>query len=173
MIRALLAGLLAGAGYGFVLAVTDDLVMVVVTTLLLIGLAIGGWVTLVAVTRSESAPGERRARRGRREVWPQRLVTLRGVLAQAVETAGAEHQRLRPLLRDIAAQRVQSGHGFAMDADPARARLLLGEPAWELLRPERPWPDDRRGPGRGLARVTEIVNAIEKVGSEDARGHAG
>ncbi len=176
MIVALVVGLLAAGVYLFLLAVADGILVAVVAMLLLAGLAVGGWIALVVAVRDDDiGPTRQRWRRRGAETrpWPQRLVMLQGVLLQSADSAGAEHQRLRPLLRDIASERVGATYGFVMDADPARSSALLGALAWELLRPDRPWPEDRRAPGRGLAQLSAVVDAIEEVGGEGAGGHAG
>ena len=58
------------------------------------------------------------------------------------------HRRLLPLLRGTAAARIAARHGFELERRPDAARALLGEDVWELLRPDRPEPEDRHAPGR-------------------------
>ena len=55
-------------------------------------------------------------------------------------SAGHLHTRLLPLLREAAAARL----GVDLELRPS-ARARLGDDAWELLRPDRPEPDDRNG----------------------------
>jgi hypothetical protein len=41
------------------------------------------------------------------------------------------------------------------------ARSLLGEDVWELLRPDRPEPDDRHGPGIPRERIAAVIERVE------------
>ena len=67
------------------------------------------------------------------------------------------HARLRPLLRDVAAARLALSRGIDLDSPAGRA--ALGEEAWELLRPDRPAPDDRFGPGVPAERLRALVDS--------------
>jgi hypothetical protein len=72
------------------------------------------------------------------------------------------HRRLRPILREVAAQRVAAGHGIELDQRPDAARAILGEETWELVRPDRPHPDEVAGTrldAAGLRRVLDILEA--------------
>ena len=73
------------------------------------------------------------------------------------------HRRLLPLLQGTAAARIAARHGFELARRPEAARELLGEEAWELLRPGRPQPADRHGPGVPRARVKTVIERIESV----------
>jgi hypothetical protein len=73
------------------------------------------------------------------------------------------HRRLRPLLREIAAQRLAARHGIDLDRRPDAARVILGEEAWELVRPGRRAPDELTGPridAAGLRRVIDVLEAV-------------
>jgi len=72
------------------------------------------------------------------------------------------HHRLRPALRQIAAERLARA-GVDMDSQPRQAQALLGDEAWELLRPERPQPA-RRSRGVTAASLDRIVAAVERTG---------
>jgi hypothetical protein len=67
--------------------------------------------------------------------------------------------RLRPLLREVAAQRLWSRHGIDMERDPAAARRMLGEGTWEALHTQT--PADRLQPGRPPAELERLVDALE------------
>ena len=45
--------------------------------------------------------------------------------------------------------------------DLAHARTLLGDDAWELLRSDRPAPEDRSAPGLPLRRIASLLDAVE------------
>jgi hypothetical protein len=81
----------------------------------------------------------------------------------ATETAFEVHYRLRPILREIAAYRLSSRRGIALDDEVDAARDALGPEAWELVRPDRPAPPDRLGRGRPLAELRAAVDALERI----------
>ena len=74
------------------------------------------------------------------------------------------HFRLRPLLRELAAERLQARHGIALDDDPTAARALLGDELWEVARAdrgrERPSPSGR---GMSSAQLERAVARLEAV----------
>lgn len=73
------------------------------------------------------------------------------------------HRRLRPILREIATQRLAARHGVDLDGRPVAARAILGEETWELVRPDRPQPDELTGPrldAAGLARTLDTLEAV-------------
>jgi hypothetical protein len=73
------------------------------------------------------------------------------------------HRRLRPRLQEIAAQRLAARHGIDLDRRPDAARALLGEDAWELVRPDRPPPDEVSGPRVDTATLRRVLDRLEAV----------
>jgi hypothetical protein len=73
------------------------------------------------------------------------------------------HARLRPVLREVAAHRLRARYGVELDAEPARARELVGTAAWELVRPERPPPADRLSTGPTVAELRTVVDELEAI----------
>lgn len=73
------------------------------------------------------------------------------------------HSRLRPLLRDVAAHRLRSRYGVELDAEPARARELVGSEAWAAVRPDREPPADRMAAGPTLAELSVVVDELEAI----------
>ncbi|HEU5278566.1 MAG TPA: hypothetical protein VFU26_06655 [Gaiellaceae bacterium] len=73
------------------------------------------------------------------------------------------HRRLRPVLQEIAAHRLLTRYGVDLAAEPARARELVGPTAWELVRPERPSPENRRAPGPSLSHLRRVVAELERI----------
>jgi len=84
---------------------------------------------------------------------PPELVRVERELTLGTSSAGHLHNRLIPLLRDAAVAR--------LGRDLSRERL--GDEAWELLRPDRPEPEDRNGPGASLRRVRSVVSTLERL----------
>lgn len=73
------------------------------------------------------------------------------------------HSRVRPMLRDIAAHRLRGRYGIELDAEPLRARELVGVEIWELVRPDRPPPEDRLAPGPTPAELSMVVEELEAI----------
>lgn len=67
------------------------------------------------------------------------------VLRLAEFSAGDAHRGLRPLLQEIADERLRALHGITL-ADP-HAEERFAPPTWELIRPDRPSPHDLRSRG--------------------------
>jgi hypothetical protein len=87
------------------------------------------------------------ARRPRRNPRPEALVVTENVVALALADNFDLHFQLRPILRDIAAEGVVARTGLDLDGGSPRVPSLFSEPAWELLRSDRPRPggDHRKG----------------------------
>lgn len=129
-------------------------------------------VALAALTRVAQTVEERRRasafdaalrRRGIRPMRPPELVRTERELTLGIANAGHLHRRLLPLLRDAAAARLAQKHGVELERRPETARGLLGDEAWELLRPDRPEPADRNAPGLSFARVKALVDRLEAL----------
>jgi hypothetical protein len=73
------------------------------------------------------------------------------------------HHRFRRRLRRLAADRLAVEHGVELDTDRDAARSLLGEEAWDLLRPDHEPPEDRFGPGMPIEDIRKIVTAVEDL----------
>jgi len=87
----------------------------------------------------------------------EREVTLAGASAYDV------HFRLRPTLREAAITLLAAGRGVSLDRHPERARQLLGEETWELVRADRAPPRDPRGPGLDRARLECVLTSLESL----------
>jgi hypothetical protein len=73
------------------------------------------------------------------------------------------HRRLLPLLRAVASARLAARHGLQLERQPAKARALLGEDVWELLRPDRPAPKDRDDPGVPRKQIAAAIERLESL----------
>ena len=132
-------------------------------------LALGGIavIRLVGLTRERLGAGERSEfaevlRRHPRE--PVRIAE-RDKLEREVElgsqTAFDFHFRLRPTLVEIARGRL-AGRGISLE-HRERARQVLGDETWELLRPDRDQPPDRNAPGVRGEQLDRVVTALERI----------
>ena len=87
--------------------------------------------------------------------------TIRGVIEEATKSRFGSDYRLRPLLREVAGERLRQRHRLALD--DAAAAALLGPSAWAFLRSDRPVVRDFRAAGLPLARIAEIIEAVERL----------
>lgn len=90
-------------------------------------------------------------------------LTLERELELARLNAFHFHTRLRPLLREIAAQRLRRRYGVELDREPARARELVPSAAWEVVRPDCQPPEDRLARGPSLDSLRTIVSELERL----------
>ncbi|MDQ2981263.1 MAG: hypothetical protein M3R26_02930 [Actinomycetota bacterium] len=72
------------------------------------------------------------------------------------------HYRLRPVIREIAAGRLER-RGLRLDSASEAVRAMLGENLWELARPDREPPVDRQAAGPGVADVRRTVEELERL----------
>ena len=92
---------------------------------------------------------------------PDQLVALERVLINGTGSSLHAHASLRPLLSEIAAQRL-AVHGQRLQSMPAlEGRRLLGDQLWELVRPDRPFPEDRHGPGVSAPELAAMLDVLE------------
>jgi hypothetical protein len=94
---------------------------------------------------------------------PVELLRVQRELELGISGAAHAHSRLLPLLRTVAAARLTSRHGIELERRPDAARALLGDEAWELLRPDRPEPEDRFERGIPRAQVESLIAAVESL----------
>jgi hypothetical protein len=82
------------------------------------------------------------------------------VVSAATSHAGDVHLRLRPILREIAADGLRR-RGVELDAQPQAAQELLAPDTWELVRPNRPRPADAFARGLAPARLNAVLDDLE------------
>jgi hypothetical protein len=164
--RAVKVGLVVSTGAGIAALATSGVHALVLDIYFL---AMAG-VLLLALVRATSALAPT-ARSSQLEAALKRMRTPQPdsgepTLARDVELSSVTsmhfHTRLRPVLREIAAHRLQSRYAVDLDAEPARARELLGAAAWDAVRLDRPLPEDRLGPGPSLPELRRIVEEVER-----------
>ncbi len=117
------------------------------------------------VSEWQEASRFERALRGNVEapVRPPELVRTEREVTLGVANAGHLHARLLPILREAAAARLAAHDNVELERRPAAARALLGDEAWELLRPDLPPPDDRSAPGLPLRQIRALVDTLERL----------
>ena len=121
---------------------------------------------VAALRRVLPGAAESPRRRGRaraRAEPPRSLAQLENESALAIGDALDLHFRLRPHLRLIATGLLEGRHGVVLDRDTEQARALLGAETWELLRDDRPVPDNRHAPGLTPGALERVVLSLERL----------
>jgi hypothetical protein len=90
---------------------------------------------------------------------PAELVRIEREITLGASSAGHLYMRLLPLLREVAGAKL----GLDLERRSDRAKTLVGDDAWELLRPDRPPPGDRTAPGLPLRRLRALVDTLERL----------
>jgi hypothetical protein len=141
-------------------------------------LAVGAIALLALVPRS-TAPRRKPRRRARPPRGPRwrrggrvsrsasDLAAVDRLLNLSVSSAEDEHVRLRPLVAGLARQRLADHTGVRLDGDPDIAAAAVGPDVWELVRPDRPPPADRRSRGIAPARLRRVVESLERIGAPE------
>jgi hypothetical protein len=158
-------GLLATLGVAIALVAAPDRRDLILDLYLL---ALGGIAVLrlVGLTRRRRAPGERSEFDDalRLSVSQPTRIAERDKLAREVElgshTAFDFHFRLRPTLVEIARNRL-AGRGIPLEHE--RARAVLGDEAWRLLRPDREPPHERNAKGLAASELDRLVTVLERI----------
>jgi hypothetical protein len=120
---------------------------------------------IVALRRElpPTTPLRRRAAKRRREQPPETLDRLEQEVILGISGAFDLHFHLRPRLRGLAGDLLAGRRGISLEDDPAGARRLIGEQAWELVRPDRPPPKDRLARGIPPVELASVVTALEEI----------
>jgi hypothetical protein len=84
------------------------------------------------------------------------------ILSMSSTHAGDVHQRLRPILREIAADGLRR-RGVDLDSDSETARKLLAPVTWELVRPDRPRPEDPFARGLPPKQLDAVLDDLEAL----------
>jgi hypothetical protein len=128
-------------------------------------LALAGVAATIASVLPAARVLHRAPRRPRTAPMPPRpepLATLER------ELGGSEHEgfelpaRFIALVRQIAAAALARRHGVVLEREPGRARELLGERVWNVIRDDPP-PPERLVSGLPLAEFGVIVDDLEAV----------
>ena len=130
-----------------------------IALVVLAGTAVATCVTLLPA----SQPLRRRKSLARAQSRPQQLVALERLVTTAGPSTVSAHAYLRPLLIEIVSQRL-AGRGQRLDRIPESVgRDVLGDRLWDIVRPGRPFPEDRHAPGvspRELSAMLEVIRQL-------------
>jgi hypothetical protein len=94
---------------------------------------------------------------------PAMLARLEQEVALGAAGSFDLHHHLRPRLRTIAAELLAARRRVSLDGDQLEARALLGEEAWELVRSDRPRPEDRLARGAAPDVLDRVVASLERL----------
>jgi hypothetical protein len=103
------------------------------------------------------------AHRSGRRAPPGPLARIEQEVALGVAGSFDFHHRLRPRLRGLAKELLAARRGISLDDQPESARLVLGDETWELVRPDRPPPEDRLARGVPPADLLRVVESMERI----------
>jgi hypothetical protein len=114
-----------------------------------------------AYRRARHAPFGPRSRDA--DEQPQRLREIERLVAYSRWSGTDYDERLRPILYEIASQRLAAYRSVTVEADPAAARSLLGEKIWALIAPaQQTKPVDRT---ITITELEAVVTALEGIGA--------
>ena len=97
------------------------------------------------------------------EGLPEALQKLDALLNGVVAGARDMHVGLRPVLRDIALDRLHTQRGIDLDRSPEAARALLGDQLYDIVRPDRRPTQDRGSAGVSPKVIDSMVTALENL----------
>jgi hypothetical protein len=129
------------------------------TVALASALALATALAAVAAVQLQPARRQQPPPRARDHEMPLRLRQIADDLRESQQSEVGVDRSLRPLLVPIVAARL-GRRGVDMALAPRRARELLGDALWEIVRPDRPSAAYRVG--RGLA-GDDLRTAIERL----------
>jgi hypothetical protein len=110
-----------------------------------------------------SAIAEALDREERPSVRPPDLERTERMVSMAATTAFDLHFRLRPVLREVAEQRLADRRGLRLDSGDPRVQEACGEELWEVVRPDREAPDHRYQPGLEPGALERVVARLEQI----------
>ena len=102
-------------------------------------------------------------REPREPLRPQELERLEREVTLGTSTSFDLHYRLRPILREIAEQRLADRRGLRLDRGGREIQAALGEELWELVRPDRKPPEQRYTRGIEPDAVRRVVERLEAL----------
>jgi hypothetical protein len=94
---------------------------------------------------------------------PPGLSRIERGVALGAATSFDFHFRLRPLLQEIARQRLTTHHGIDLELRHLDAQVVLGKELWEIVRPDKEPPANRFAAGLSLDRLRTAVTRLEQI----------
>lgn len=129
--------------------------------LLLAGVVVG----VALLTLDRTLPRETRLDvrrpRSRSSDRPPSLGRVENEVVLGIASSVDLHYRLVPRLRRVAEGLLSSRRNLTLGDE--RARDVLGDETWELVRPDRVPPEDRLGGGMHARDLERVLDALERV----------
>jgi hypothetical protein len=94
---------------------------------------------------------------------PPDLERTERILSMAATTAFDLHYRLRPVLREVAEQRLADRRGLRLDSGDPRVVEACGDELWEVVRPDRAAPERRYQAGLRPDALVRVVERLEQI----------
>lgn len=167
VIRSVVIVTMTAAGAAIALALFGDHADIVIRAAFAVG---GALLALTAVNSFASylygGPGAawgRRPQRGTDRSWPGELLEIEARVSLARVSAFDNQSRLRPLLRELAARRLDANRHLDIEKQADQARHVLGAELWDEIRPVAPSRDLRDSPGPTSAAIKRLVDKIESI----------
>jgi hypothetical protein len=107
--------------------------------------------------------GSGKPRRNAAPNRPAQLLEIEGRVSFARVSAFDYQSRLRPVVRDIAAQRLAANWHIDLFDNPAAAEARLGSDLWGEIQDATVLGDPREQPGPTVARLRAIVERLESI----------
>ena len=136
------------------------------------GLAVGGMLIALRMLRGLTSHlfdsddiGVRRRRRQRTErTAPAELFDMEGRISLARVSAFDYQSRMRPVIRELAAQRLEMNRHIDLERQPEAARNVLDPELWNEVQPAT-WVsgDLRDAPGPSLAMLGRMADGLEAI----------
>jgi len=128
---------------------------------LLVAAAVAIGVCLSRLPASKPTPWHYSVRPG--PARPQPLIDAERLVSMSGTSAMTVHARLRPALVEIAQRRL-AARGYALDTmGDVTGAQVLGPRLWDLVRPDRPFPEDRHGPGISTGELASMLTELERL----------
>ncbi len=98
-----------------------------------------------------------------RQGVPPALARLEQEVALGMAGSFDLHHQLGPRLRVLAGELLTTRRRISLDGDSDKARDVLGEETWDLVKRDRPLPEDRLARGLAPDALARVVASLENV----------
>jgi hypothetical protein len=125
-------------------------------------LTLAAALAVAAALELRPAPKRRAQPPAREDALPSGLRQVADILKDSERSAFSVDRSLRPLLVPIVTARL-GRRGVDMGLAPGRAQELLGDPLWEIVRPDRPSVASRAGGGIDADDLRDAIERLEQL----------
>jgi hypothetical protein len=130
---------------------------------LAIAIALAAGLAAATALRLRAGPGERpRVQQVPDDEPPLRIRQIAHIIEESERSEFGVDRSLRPLLLPIVTARL-GRRGVDLALAPERARELLGQRLWEIVRPDRAPAGDRVSRGLGGEQLRAAIDRLEQL----------